>query len=164
MRKIWLGLLFACTNMYAQSNVGQKISITIPSMASIRIKPGSKVSNSIDFKNANELTNGISNNNAILLQVSSNMDWKVFAQSKASKFQYIGSHFDPKMPSSLLQLRNNKFESYQFLQDTPQLIANGKRGGFSNANEFAIDFKAIPGTDFPEGEYLIDLVYTLTTE
>lgn len=125
----------------------------------------------LGFNSISDYIGGI-RSSAQTFSVHSNKDFVVSVRTNSSSFSYSGNAYPaPQMPVSnvlFLEVAENQtggtiansFNAYRSLSNTPRdLLLDCKNGGNQT---FAVNYKATPGTDFPAGDYTVDVIYTAT--
>lgn len=141
-------------------NVTHTITCELQNIAEIRFKPGAPEVVNYEFSTIDHYENNVASNNGANLQVASNKDWIINVKAGSDKFTYAGPHDDPNMPSTVLKIRNRPASRIN-LTDSDTEIAEGAPGGFT-ANEVQLRYIAVPGFNYPNGTYTIEVIYTLT--
>ncbi|SOE23430.1 hypothetical protein SAMN06298216_3819 [Spirosomataceae bacterium TFI 002] len=159
LQALCLVSLLGLGSAYSQ-DVTHTITCELTNIAEIRFKPGATNVTNYEFSTIDDYENNKASNNGANLQVACNKDWTVNVRAGSSTFSYVGTHTDPSMPSTVLKVRNLP-SSRISLTETDTQIATGAPGDFTS-NEVKLRYIAVPGYDYPEGVYTIDVVYTLT--
>jgi hypothetical protein len=128
---------------------------------------------SLPFTTPDDYANGITSS-AQTLKVRSTKDFNVEVKASSANFTYSGSASPtPTMPLSgifTMKVSSNStggsiaspFSAFSSLSTTNQdLITGGTEGG---NQQFAVQYKATPGFDYPGGTYTVAIIYTATQQ
>jgi 3',5'-cyclic AMP phosphodiesterase CpdA len=93
--------------------------------------------------------------NSIDLTINSNIPWKVQVWTEDTT---MGNSHDALMskPISDFELREHGGAYFQ-IANTPQILADGQRGSF----EIGVDHRILLGDDYHDGDYGLEVVYTI---
>lgn len=156
----------------SSSSASQNVALQLDPVIEITNITSSDVN--IGFSNINHYVNGVQSSNQEF-KVKSNHNFVVTVKTDANSFSYSGPTFPaPVMPiDNILYLSvasNNTggvtsplFNAqYTTLSASPkQLLTNCLNG---SDRRFAINYKAIPSTEYPAGTYSVGVIYTATQE
>ncbi len=154
-------LLFIALGTKAQ--VAQRVSIVIPQLAEIRLKPGSETETRIEFKNANDLDNGITEERASTYQVRANTEWMVSMKASKPFFTSMADENDSELPSTILSVKESNSKDFIALQENGVDLIKGDPGNYSDKNEFSVDYKAVLDNDYSPGTYYMDVLLTVSS-
>lgn len=170
-------LMLSCTILAtAQSSSSSSATQNV----SLQLEPAIEISNvtstdvNIGFNTVSHYANGVRSSDQEF-KVQSNQNFVITVKTDANSFSYSGSTFPaPVMPVNnilYLAVSNNNtggntsslFNSgYGSLSSNPkQLLLNCKNGG---NQRFAVNYKAMPSTNYPAGVYSVGVIYTATQE
>ncbi len=153
-------LLFIALGTKAQ--VAQRVSIVIPQLAEIRLKPGSDSDINLNFKDADDLEKGITLNAANTYQIKANTKWMV--SMKASKPYFTSmKEEDEGISIDVLSVKASKSSGYLNLSQEGIDLNSGNPGTFGGDNEFSIDYKASLDKEYSPGTYSMDVLLTVTS-
>ncbi len=164
-------LAVICLEAKAQESASASQLITVELEPTIQITALNSSNVNLGFSNANNYVNGVQSTKQDFT-VHSNRDFVVNVRTNAPVFTYSGNAYPaPEMPVEnilFLTVSNNNtggviansFNTFAPLSNNPcNLLLNCKNGGDRN---FSVNYKAIPGTEFPAGDYTVDVIYTAT--
>ena len=162
----------ATTIANAQENSGTASqSVTLNLAPVIQISAMTSPNVNLGFNNISNYVHGVESANQ-QFKIHSNKDYLVTVRANAAHFSYSGNAYPaPQMPVSntlfLSVAENNtggtianSFSNFVSLSDnSKQLLLNCKNGGDKT---FSINYKAIPGPQYPAGDYTVGILYTAT--
>ena len=144
-----------------KAQVAQRVSIVIPEIAEIRLKPGSESNIELEFKDSDDLEKGITLNKANTYQVKCNSKWIV--SMKASKPFFSSSLEEEGISLDVLSVKESKSPTFMTLNQKGIDLNSGNPGNFGGTNEFSIDYQASLNRDYPPGMYSMDVLLTVTS-
>lgn len=151
------------------SSASQQIEVNLE--PTIHISSQSTSNIRLSFDNISSYLNGAESGSQ-LFNVQSNREFVVNVKTNSSTFTYSGSEYPtPQMPVNntlFLTVSNNNtggviannFRRYTSLSNTSKdLLLNCANG--SNKS-FSVNYRAIPGINYPAGKYTVGVTYTAT--
>ncbi len=112
-----------------------------------------------------DLSVGILKNNVFRVTVKSNQLWQLNISSETPYFNRLKTGMASSIPASALRFRRENRTNFVTLGVNQQAIATGNRGGSnSRDNNFMLDMLASPGNASESGEFIINVLFTLTTQ
>ncbi|MBX9784856.1 MAG: hypothetical protein K2X48_16320 [Chitinophagaceae bacterium] len=113
----------------------------------------------LEFSGASDLDNGLVISGWLKITIYSSTSWKLTVQS-ISPYAWSNNH--QQQPVSIFQLKASNSNLYVQVRSTPQSILRGSGSKFESV--FYIDLQANPGWDYGAGNYIANLIFTLTSQ
>lgn len=164
--------LLPATLATAQENSGTASqSVTLQLAPVIQISAVTSPNVNLGFNNITNYVQGVESASQ-QFKVHSNKDYLITVRANAATFSYSGNAYPaPQMPVDnilFLSVADNNtggtvagsFSNFVSLSDnSKQLLLNCKNGGDKT---FSVNYKAIPGPQYPAGDYTVGILYTAT--
>ncbi len=116
------------------------------------------------FNNDQQLLNGVSLNNGLNVKIKSNRNWQLNVSSQGDFF-VEQSNNSQLISATVLSIKKQTDAIYKNLSASPVILANGGRGSDKKSgNFFSLDLKATPGLDYEGGDYMLNLIFTLSPD
>lgn len=174
MRKLVMLVIFTTSGYFATaqqqtSSASQLIKIHLEPTINITAQSSSVVN--LGFRNLDNYTKGVESTSQTF-KVHSNKEFVVNVKTNASKFSYSGNETPaPAMPvinTLFMAVENNNtggsiantFNDYTSLSEMPKNLLLDCDNGQDRT--FAVNYKAMPSTDYPAGDYTVAVIYTAT--
>jgi hypothetical protein len=117
-----------------------------------------------EFNNFDVISTGITKSNAFWVRIKSNQNWQMSVSTLSTHFNDVNNGQQSGIPSDALRLKKGN-GSYIPLTVSRSPIASGGRGGSQNSrNNFGLDMQALIGPNHQSGNYIIDVVFTITAD
>jgi hypothetical protein len=173
-----LALFIFAVQARAQSNgasANQNVVLQLSNAIALSFQSTGTATGSSVYLNFNSVSNFINGvaSGAQQLKVQSNKQYNIAVSTASNYFTYSGTATPaPVMPVNgvlnLMVASNNtggtiptQFNgSYAGINSTPQLILSNALN--NNNATFAVQYQAIPGTNYPAGAYAANVIYTAT--
>ncbi len=145
-----------------QSSITAKISWTVLPFQELRItgsnSRGSSITTSYAMPQPDflDLQRGyVEEMDSINLTINSNIPWKVQVWTEDTSMGHTHDGLINK-PISDFELREHG-GAYFPISDTPQILTDGQQGSF----EIGIDHRIVLGKNYHDGDYALEIVYTI---
>ena len=162
-KKIILILFFLCSTLVlsAQTTVPAKVSYTLSPM--INLVVNTLDNSAFNFTTADMMEFGIIKYNRTRVLVKSNKQWMLQILALNADFTVISGSPSTDVPANLIQIKRHSDSNFYSLSNITPVVMQGNRGdNFTQGNTFQIDMKMVPGFNYDQGSYRLNIVYTLT--
>ncbi len=149
----------------------QRVTMAIDDILDLSWTTGSGTAQIFSFSNINDYTNGKESPEQEFI-IRSNKKFKIEVKttnpnlSDGSTNQMpVANHLKMMVTSNTTgAIAGSWGTSYNNLSHVPQQIVSGGQPGSENNPEqkFRIRYRAVPGTTYPKGNYMVDVLFTAT--
>ncbi len=117
------------------------------------------------FQSNEDFSAGILKHNIFRVAVKSNQLWQLNISSETPSFAHLKTGLPSSIPASALRFRRETRTNFITLGMNQQMLATGGRGGSNTRdNNFMLDMLASPGESAESGNFIINVIFTLTPQ
>lgn len=144
------------------STVNHTVTVKIPDVMEVKFDATSGNDKTIEFADAADLeTAGGKESSATALKVRANKGWAVNAKA-ATEFFLLGTT-PSTMPATALSIIEGSGAAQTLNNVAGVTVKTGTKGGFGIAgNALSVKYKANPGLDYAQGDYTMNVIFTVS--